>query len=81
MTVANRAWNPWANDRKLLELYRLRCRREAVEMTCAAQAARILAERIREPESLLDAGCGGGYYYWSLHDLDKIGRASCRERV
>ena len=37
-------------------------------MTCAAQAAEILAARIRERETLLDAGCGGGYYYWSLAD-------------
>ncbi len=37
-------------------------------MTAAAQAARILAGRIDRPEWLLDAGCGGGYYYWSLRD-------------
>lgn len=37
-------------------------------MTCAAQAAEILAERIGTGESLLDAGCGGGYYLWSLRD-------------
>jgi len=35
-------------------------------MTCAAQAAEILAERITPGETLLDAGCGGGYYYWSF---------------
>ena len=62
------AWNPWANDHNTLELYRRRCRRDAEEMTCAAQAAEILAERVRPGESLLDAGCGGGYYWWSLAD-------------
>lgn len=68
MTRANPLWNPWARDRALLDLYRARCRREAIEMTCAAQAARILADRIEGPETLLDAGCGGGYYYWSFRD-------------
>lgn len=67
-TIANPVWNPWANDARLLELYRKRCRRLEPEMTAAAQAARILGERIERPERLLDAGCGGGYYYWSLHD-------------
>jgi SAM-dependent methyltransferase len=61
-------WNPWAADRATLSLYRARCRREAEEMTCAAQAAEILRERITDRETLLDAGCGGGYYYWSFAD-------------
>lgn len=60
------AWNPWAHDRRTLALYRARCRREVEEMTCAAQAAEILAERMTDRETLLDAGCGGGYYYWSF---------------
>jgi SAM-dependent methyltransferase len=66
----NSRWNPWANDRNTLELYRRRCRGEAEEMTCAAQAAEVLGERIRPGESLLDAGCGGGYY---LHSFRKRG--------
>lgn len=68
MTVANPAWNPWANDRSTLELYRRRCRREAEEMTCAAQAAEVLGALAESGESLLDAGCGGGYYWWSFAD-------------
>jgi SAM-dependent methyltransferase len=68
VTVASPLWNPWANDRNTLELYRRRCRKEAEEMTCAAQAAEVLG-RLAEPgESLLDAGCGGGYYWWSFAD-------------
>ena len=35
-------------------------------MTCAAQAAEILGARVSPGETLLDAGCGGGYYYWSF---------------
>ena len=65
---AHPAWNPWANDRNTLELYRRRVRRQAEEMTCAAQAAQILADRVQPGESLLDAGCGGGYYLWSFRD-------------
>ena len=64
--AANPTWNPWANDRETLGLYRRRCRQEVEEMTCAAQSAEILASRIQPGETLLDAGCGGGYYYWSF---------------
>jgi ubiquinone/menaquinone biosynthesis C-methylase UbiE len=60
--------NPWANDRQTLDLYRRRCRRLAEEMTCAAQAATLLQTRVTPGETLLDAGCGGGYYYWSFSD-------------
>ncbi len=59
-------YNPWAHDRNTLELYRRRCRGEAEEMTCAAQAAEILAPLAYAGETLLDAGCGGGYYWHSL---------------
>src|SRR3954452_11316137 len=68
--TAHPAWNPWASDRNTLELYRRRCRREAEEMTCAAQAADILKPLIGTGETLLDAGCGGGYYWWSFADRD-----------
>jgi SAM-dependent methyltransferase len=68
VTVANPLWNPWANDRNTLELYRRRCRKEAEEMTCAAQAAEVLGALAGRGESLLDAGCGGGYYWWSFAD-------------
>ena len=64
--VANPLWNPWANDSGTLSLYRRRCRGEAEEMTCAAQVAELLADRVRPGEILLDAGCGGGYYYHSF---------------
>src|SRR4051812_37746997 len=64
--AANRCCNPWARDQRTLELYRRRCRGDAEEMTCAAQAAEILGSRVRAGETLLDAGCGGGYYLHSL---------------
>ena len=37
-------------------------------MTCAAQAAEFLGPRLAPGESVLDAGCGGGYYLWSFLD-------------
>jgi len=35
-------------------------------MTCAAQAAEILSRIATDGDTLLDAGCGGGYYYHSF---------------
>ena len=70
MNRANPLWNPWANDQNTLALYRRRCRLEAEEMTCAAQAAELLREMAVGGETLLDAGCGGGYY---LHSLRRLG--------
>jgi Methyltransferase domain len=63
---ANPLWNCWANDTHTLELYRRRCRQEAEEMTCAAQAAEVLAELVTPGETLLDAGCGAAYYHHSF---------------
>ena len=63
---ANPLWNPWCSQKSAVDLYRQRCRGEVEEMTCARQAAAILGEKIEGRETLLDAGCGGGYYYWSF---------------
>lgn len=68
VAAANPLWNPWANDAGTYDLYRRRCRKEAEEMTCAAQAAEVLGKHVEPGESLLDAGCGGGYYWWSFAD-------------
>lgn len=58
--------NIWEHSATVRDLYARRCRREAEEMTCHAQAAELLAPHARAGESLLDAGCGSGYFYHSL---------------
>jgi ubiquinone/menaquinone biosynthesis C-methylase UbiE len=56
----------WGHSATVRELYARRCRREAEEMTAHAQAAELLAPRISAGDSILDVGCGSGYFYHSL---------------
>ena len=56
----------WEHSATVKELYARRCRLEEEEMTCAAQAAELLAPHVRPGDTLLDAGCGSGYFYHSL---------------
>jgi ubiquinone/menaquinone biosynthesis C-methylase UbiE len=56
----------WEHSESVKALYRKRCRKEAEEMTAHAQAAELLASRVVAGDSLLDAGCGSGYFYHSL---------------
>ncbi|HWH14811.1 MAG TPA: class I SAM-dependent methyltransferase [Miltoncostaeaceae bacterium] len=58
----------WEHSATVRELYARRCRREAEEMTCAAQCAELLARRVRPGDTVLDAGCGSGYLWHSLRD-------------
>jgi cyclopropane fatty-acyl-phospholipid synthase-like methyltransferase len=58
--------NIWEHSAAVRELYRKRARREAEEMTCHRQAAELLAPLASKGDSLLDAGCGSGYFYHSL---------------
>jgi SAM-dependent methyltransferase len=71
------AHNIWQHSAKVRDLYLRRARDEAEEMTCAAQAAEILAGIASSGESLLDAGCATGYFYHSLRrrglELDYYG--------
>jgi SAM-dependent methyltransferase len=63
--IPNPELNIWEHSATVRELYARRARGEE-EMDAAAQAAAILAPHLRTGMTLLDAGCGSGYYYWSF---------------
>jgi SAM-dependent methyltransferase len=56
----------WEHSATVRDLYAARARGEAEEMTCAAQAAELLAPLVTPGDALLDAGCGSGYFFHSL---------------
>ena len=59
-------YNSWDHSVSLRELYRRRCQRREPEMTCAAQAADLLAPLAVNGKTILDVGCGSGYFFHSL---------------
>jgi SAM-dependent methyltransferase len=56
----------WEHSADLRDLYARRCRLEAEEMVCHAQAAELLQPYCTPGDTVLDAGCGSGYFYHSL---------------
>lgn len=56
----------WEHSAQVRRLYEQRSRLEAEEMTTAAQAAELLAPRVTAGDTVLDVGCGSGYFYHSL---------------
>lgn len=65
-----RRWSIWEHSSQVRELYERRVRLDAEEMTCAAQAAELLQPRVRPGDTVLDAGCGSGYFFHSLRSRD-----------
>lgn len=59
-------FNIWSHSRHMVDLYRSRAMADGPEMTCSAQAAEILASESNPGDSVLDVGCGSGWFYHSL---------------
>ena len=62
-----RRFNIWEHSQTVRDLYRRRCLREVEEMTAHAQAAELLAPLAKSGDTVLDAGCGSGYFFHSLN--------------
>lgn len=58
--------NIWEHSATVSDLYRRRCRKEEPEMTAHAQAIELLAPLAKAGETVLDAGCGAGYFFHSV---------------
>ncbi len=56
----------WEHSAALRDLYARRSKGVAEEMTCSAQAAELLGPSVRRGESVLDVGCGTGWFFHSL---------------
>jgi ubiquinone/menaquinone biosynthesis C-methylase UbiE len=56
----------WEHSTTVHNLYTERCQLRSPEMDCHAQAADLMIPLIRSRDSILDVGCGSGYFYHSL---------------
>jgi len=67
--IQSNGWNKyniWEHSSEVQDLYKKRCRLEAVEMTCHGQAIDLLRPYIVDGDSILDVGCGSGYFFHSI---------------
>lgn len=67
--IRNDGWNrfnTWSHSASVERLYEMRCRGRAEELTCHGQIASLFQTVVTPGDSLLDAGCGSGYFYHSL---------------
>lgn len=65
-TTAYNKYCIWEHSQTVHELYARRCRKEAEEMTSHKQAVALIKPFIEQGDSVLDVGCGSGYFYHSL---------------
>lgn len=56
----------WDNSKIVENLYMKRCKKEVEEMTSHKQAVKLLIKKTKPKETLLDVGCGSGYFYHSI---------------
>lgn len=69
--IPNPTLNIWARTRdSLYGLYEKRAANAAPELDCHVQAADIYTRFHQEGDTVLDAGGGSGYFYWSLKRRD-----------
>jgi SAM-dependent methyltransferase len=61
-----RDYNIWEHSSIVRDLYTRRCKLEAEEMTCAAQAVELIKPHVAAGDMLLDIGCGSGYLFHSF---------------
>jgi SAM-dependent methyltransferase len=61
--------DPWGKIEKTNQLYRERANKQTVPMTCAQQLVEILRPYVKPKMTVLDVGCGAGYFYHSLSEL------------
>lgn len=59
-------FSTWEHSQTIRELYERRCRLEAEVMTSHLQAARILKKLGADQDTVLDIGCGSGYFFHAL---------------